>query len=107
MVAILRTLAAIAYKCERSTKQMLEDPANFFVVDLATSASESTGIPVAVQITACFFLACCFLALDDSTEGKSVSNSESADILQKRSFLTMIDSRIGLNRFTEFLKKPW
>jgi chromosome segregation ATPase len=111
LVSILRLLACIASDCERAAKQMLDDPANLFVVDLATAASESAGVPALVQTAACMFLGCCFEALPvsnvsppPSTNG--VVNSADDSILNRKSFLSMIDGRIGLNRFTDILKRP-
>ena len=92
---------------------MLEDPANLFVVDLATVASESAGVPVLVQVVACLFLGCCFEALPSTTPSTEHSTSSGGSIgddpsslLNRKSFLSMIDSRIGLSRFTDILKKP-
>ena len=44
--AVLRMLSAIVAGCERATNQLMEDPANLFVVDLATIGSESAGVPL-------------------------------------------------------------
>lgn len=91
---------------------MFEDPSNLFVVDLATSASEVAGVPPAVQVMACLFLGCCCLGFpseqhdDNKKESTATAQGNESSILQRRPFLSMIDSRIGLNRFTETLKKP-
>lgn len=86
---------------------MFEDPANLFVVDLATSSSESAGVPSFVQVSACFFLGCCLLALPpDQPEADGNETASSGSVLKRKALLTVIDSRIGLNRFTETLKKP-
>jgi chromosome segregation ATPase len=111
LVSILRLLACIASDCERAAKQMLDDPANLFVVDLATAASESAGVPAQVQTAACMFLGCCFEALPVSNASpppstNGVVNSADDSILNRKSFLSMIDGRIGLNRFTDILKRP-
>lgn len=91
---------------------MLEDPANLFVLDLATAASESAGVPPLVQVAACLFLGCCFESLPGAAStpppsSNGTANGASEDsILNRKAFLGMIDSRIGLNRFTDILKKP-
>lgn len=89
---------------------MLEDPANLFVLDLATAASESAGVPPLVQVAACLFLGCCFESLPAAATTPPPSSNGSFggedSILNRKSFLGMIDSRIGLNRFTDILKKP-
>jgi hypothetical protein len=64
--------------------------------------SESAGASLTVQIAACFFLGTCFTALKDPVLPDS---SENIGLTQK-SFLTMIESRIGLTRFNELLKLP-
>ena len=56
--------------CSQSLVQMLDDPSNFFVVDLASTASENAGVSPLVQVAACLFLGTCFQALKDPTEGK-------------------------------------
>lgn len=115
-------LATVVCGCERATRMVFEDPSNLFVVDLATSSSESAGVPAMVQVSVCFFLACCLLALppeapESSEGGGNDSNGNTngsgsggggsgGGVLKRRAFLTVIDSRIGLNRFTETLKKP-
>ena len=86
--------------------KMLEDPANLFVVDLASLTL--------VQVAACLFLGC-FGALPVNTNtntppfsgssGSGIISTEDT-ILNRTSFLKMIDSRIGINRFTEILNKP-
>eukprot|EP01041_Mallomonas_annulata_P003424 gene3424-6795_t len=120
MTAILRMLSVAATECERAVKQMLEDPSNLFVIDLATAASEGAGVPPAVQILSCLFLGCCLNALPkDSSSSQSgqgqghqqqygYSNKNTMDdiSLSQKSIITMIDSRIGLTRFTDMLKRP-
>ena len=100
---------------------MLDDPSNLFVVDLATVTSESSGIPSFVQVVSCLYLGTCFEALAASeqessnniknTAGplsavKSKSTDDSISRLTQKSLLKMIDSRIGLTRFTDILKRP-
>jgi chromosome segregation ATPase len=64
-------------------------------------------VPAYVQVSACFFLACCLLALPaKSSDQEGASEGVSSSALKRKSFLTVIDSKIGLNRFTETLKKP-
>lgn len=41
--------------------QLLEDPSNFFVVDLATTMSESAGVPQIVQVGALIITLLCFI----------------------------------------------
>lgn len=104
MLSLFRMLAIISNGCERATKQMLEDPSNLFVIDLATSVSESKGISKGLQSMACLFMGSAFLSfplLDDS--GQKISNNTN---LSRKSLLTMVDSRIGLTNFTDLLKNP-
>ncbi|RYH30491.1 hypothetical protein EON65_04975 [archaeon] len=103
LTCLLQLLAVIASGCERAVAQMFDDPANLFVVDLATSSSELAGVPAPVQLSVCFFLGCCFTALP---KDKKDSEADSGSILQRKTFLAMIDSKVGLNRFTEILKRP-
>ena len=51
----------------------------------------------------CFFLGTCFIALvDPPLPGGSIDNAnESSAHLNRKSFISMIDARIGLNRFLE------
>jgi hypothetical protein len=87
---------------------VLEDPSNLFVLDLATTASESAGVPPVAQTVSCLFLGCCFLALSDLPDDNgSVADGDGVTdgLIHKRMFIGMIDSRIGLSRFTESLKK--
>lgn len=111
LIAVLRLLSVVSTGCERAANLMLEDPANLFVVDLASEASESAGVPVAVQVMSCLFLGCCFLSLPEpppqqSDRGVISPVPQDDTVVNKRTFLSMIDSRIGLNRFTEMMKKP-
>ena len=41
--------------------KLLEDPSNFFVVDLATTMSESAGVPQIVQVGALIITLLCFI----------------------------------------------
>ena len=102
IVALLRMLASSCCDCERSSKLILSDPSNLFVVDFATSGSENAGVPAAVQIMSCLFLGCVFLTLPSA----DLSSSDQQTILSRKGFLGMIDSRIGLNRFTDLLRRP-
>jgi chromosome segregation ATPase len=109
VACILQLLATVVTGCERATRQLFEDPSNLFVVDLATSSSEIAGVPPLVQVLACLFLGCCctgFPVAEKSTEGFTNHASPDNSIFSRRAFLSMIDSRIGLNRFNETLKKP-
>eukprot|EP01038_Epipyxis_sp_PR26KG_P004912 gene4912-6875_t len=107
LIALLRLLSSVASGCERAVRQMLEDPANLFVVDLASVASESAGVPPIVQISACFFLGCCFEAFPEvSADSNQTEKENDSVLLNRKSFLQMIDSKIGLSRFSELLKKP-
>ena len=108
LISILRLLSTVVCGCERAAKQVLEDPSNLFVLDLATTASESAGVPPVAQTVSCLFLGCCFLALSELSDenGSAVDGDGVADgLIHKRMFIGMIDSRIGLSRFTESLKK--
>lgn len=110
LISILRLLATVVCGCERAAKLVLDDPSNLFVLDLATPASESAGVPPIAQTASCLFLGCCFLALqDESSPGESKAGAKSdseASLINKKLFISMIDSRIGLSRFTELLKRP-
>ena len=102
-IALLKMLSTSTFKCERAARQLLDDPANLFVLDMATTASEVAGMPQAMQSAACLFLGTCYDALQES-EGQS--NGEDEGLLSQASLLRMIDGRIGLTRFTELLKAP-
>mmetsp|Transcript_17076 Transcript_17076/g.23468 ORF Transcript_17076/g.23468 Transcript_17076/m.23468 type:complete len:534 (-) Transcript_17076:124-1725(-) len=108
LVAILRLLSTMVCGCERATKLVLEDPANLFVLVLATAESESAGVPPIAQTVSCLFLGCCFLALKDAAaeEASGDPSNVSGGLINKRMFISMIDSRIGFSRFTDLLKKP-
>jgi hypothetical protein len=106
LVAILRLLSGIVSGCDVAARQMLDDPSNFFVVDLATTMSESAGTPLVVQVAACFFLGTCFTALKDPLKDSAPPDSNEITGLTQKSFLNMIESRIGLTRFNEILKLP-
>ena len=88
--------------------QILDDPTNFFVLDFCTLMSESAGTPATTQISSCFFLGTCFIALVDPPlpDGSVDNANESSAHLNRKSFISMIDARIGLNRFLEVLKRP-
>ena len=86
---------------------MLEDPANFYVVDLASRSSESAGVPEGMQVACCLFLGTCFdsfpaLSPDDPTGTEHAAKN----LLSRSSMLQMIDAKIGLSRFSELLKRP-
>lgn len=125
LIALLRLLSTAASGCERAAKQVIEillllilfvinlhslqlldDPANLFVVDLATVSSESAGISPIVQVASSFFLGCCLQALPEPVEGDSTAAADSDGSISRRSFLAMIDGKIGLSRFSELLKRP-
>jgi chromosome segregation ATPase len=112
IIAILQLLSIIACDCERATHQMFEDPSNLFVVDLATASSELAGVPSAVQAMACLFLGCCFCGFPDEKppDSSSSANPPAADgngsLFSRRSFISMIENKITINRFLETLKKP-
>ena len=59
----------------------------------------------AIQVAACFFLGSCFTALKDIPQTEGAAEDQSNHLTQ-RSFLSMIDSRIGLTRFVEMLRRP-
>ena len=77
-------------------------PHLFFVLDLATAASEGAGVPASVQVAASLFLGTCFQALKDGSDGRA----EEGGALTRRSLLAMIDGRVGLNRLNELLRRP-
>lgn len=108
LLALLRVLASAASGCERAARQILDDPSNLFILDLATVASENAGVSTSIQVMSCLFLGACFLALPDvpASDNQDISSAPQDERLTRRSFLGMIDSRIGLTRFMEILKRP-
>jgi hypothetical protein len=109
ILSLFTMLAIVSSGCERATKQMLEDPSNLFVIDLATSVSEAKGIPMGLQSMACLFLGCAFLSfplLDSTKELELGYGSINNSNLSRKSLLKMVDSRIGLTNFTDLLKNP-
>ena len=111
-ISLIRLLGAITSNCDAAARQCFEDPSNFFLMDLASVGSDSLGVSSKIQTIVCFFLGNCFAALQDpiststssSTEGSSTQDSTL--LLNKKSFLTVIDTRIGLTRFNELLRRP-
>ncbi len=104
VTAILRLLASSCQDNERAVRHLFEDPLLFFVLDLTTSGSESAGVPLGVQVMACFFLGISFLAISNNIN--SSNSNENSFIHSRTSFLNMIDNRIGLNRFIDILRRP-
>lgn len=101
-VSLLRALSSAVFSCDKAARILLDDPANLNILDIATTASESAGVPKPVQISACLFLGACYHALnDDTNEREKLSGG-----ISKAALLSMIDGRIGLPRFTELLKLP-
>ena len=105
LTSLLRFVSVAVADCDRAVRQILEDPSNLFVFDLPTTTSETSGVPLIVQTIASFFLGICFLSLKDSAKDQN-QPTELEEQLSQRSFLLMIDNRIGLTRFTEILKRP-
>lgn len=101
VITLLRLLASIAANCEHVTKQLFEDPSNLFVLDLASINSENAGVSPLIQIASCFLLGCCYQSLSCD-----IDSNHSNDLLTPKAFLGMIDSRVGLQRFTNILKRP-
>ena len=60
---------------------------------------------ISIQVSACLFLGACFIALTDPVVPEGASAGESMQ-LTRNSFLIMVDTRVGLNRFLEVLKRP-
>lgn len=77
---------------------MLDDPTNLFVLELASPASDAAGVTASTQTLCCLFLGSCLLALSQD------DNSTSS--LAPDKFLQAIDSKIGLTRFLDLLKRP-
>lgn len=98
-------LGAITSGCDAAARQSFEDPSNFFLMDLASVGSDTLGVSSTIQTCVCFFLGCCFAALEDPilSEGSGVRDST---LLNRKSFLSVIDTRIGLTRFNELLRRP-
>lgn len=107
LVSLLRLLATISCNCQVVAKHILDDPSNLFVLDLASTSSENTGVSSIVQIASTFFIGCCFKALQSNGSIQQSDNEEVDDILKSsKAFIKMIDSRIGLQRFNDILKRP-
>ena len=114
-ISLIRLLGAITSNCDAAARQCFEDPSNFFLMDLASVGSDSLGVSSTIQTSVCFFLGNCFAALQDpiSTSNSSSSSTEgsrtqdSTLLLNKKSFLSVIDTRIGLTRFNELLRRPF
>jgi hypothetical protein len=104
-IALIRLLGAITSGCDAAARQSFEDPSNFFLMDLASAGSDTLGVSSTIQTCVCFFLGCCFAALEDPilSEGSGVRDST---LLNRKSFLSVIDTRIGLTRFNELLRRP-
>lgn len=100
-VSLLRALSSAVFSCDKAARILLDDPANLFILDIASTASESAGVPKPVQISASLFVGACYHALHDELEQEQQSGG-----ISKAALLSMIDSRIGLQRFTELLKLP-
>jgi chromosome segregation ATPase len=79
--------------------KMLEDPSNLFVVELASRSSENAGVSQHMQVMCCLFLGCIF-------ESFPKSDSAGSEGLSRNSVLGMIDSKIGLSRFSDLIKLP-
>jgi chromosome segregation ATPase len=80
--------------------QMLEDPSNLFVVELASQSSENAGVSQHLQVMCCLFLGCVFESFAESP------TSTEPDSLSRNSILAMIDAKIGLSRFSDLIKIP-
>jgi chromosome segregation ATPase len=127
VTALLRMLAVAATECDAVTmqvtqlfrvnvsthitaEQIFEDPANFFVIDLCSSVSEVAGIAPLVQTMACMFLGSCYMSLgapaDKKKHKKMLPEEVDHGRLTQSKLLGMIDSKVGLSRFTEILRKP-
>lgn len=74
-------------------------------MDLASVGSDTLGVSSTIQTCVCFFLGCCFAALEDPilSEGSGIRDST---LLNRKSFLSVIDTKIGLTRFNELLRRP-
>lgn len=94
--------------------QMLENPSNLFVVDLAVLATseDSSATLHDAHSYACFFLGTCLQALPDvasadvgEANGGSSRDGEPAFHVSRKLLLDIIDTKIGLTRFTDVLKR--
>lgn len=110
-VSLLRLLCAAGAACETSCRLMLENPSNLFVVDLAVLATgeESSYVLYDVHSYSCFFLGTCLQSLPDTqsvAEG-AVRRDEGEQVfhVSRKMLLDVIDSKIGLTRFTDVLKR--
>ena len=80
--------------------QILENPSNLFVIDLASKNSENAGVPQSLQIECCFLLGCVFEAFCE------IPSLDDPNALSRGMILDMIDSKIGLTRFNNLIKIP-
>ena len=60
---------------------------------------------ITFQVAACLFLGSCFTALKDPNQTEGHPEDQSNHLTQF-SFLSMLDSRVGLTRFVDMLRKP-
>ena len=109
-ISIIRLLGAITSNCDAAARQCFDDPSNFFLMDLASVGSDSLGVSSTIQTVVCFFVGNCFAALQDpistSTSMEGSCTQDPTLLLNKKSFLSVIDTRIGLTRFNELLRRP-
>lgn len=110
-ISLIRLLGAITSNCDAAARQCFDDPSNFFLMDLASVGSDSLGVSSSIQTIVCFFVGNCFAALQDqtstSTSMEGTITQDSTLLLNKKSFLSVIDTRIGLTRFNELLRRPF
>ena len=102
VVALLSLMSVAVSGCTQAVQELLRDPSNLFVVDLASEASEVAGVAPAVQISSCLFLSSCCNALPPAAESRTVLD----DKLDRCAFLGIINARLTLKRFSEILRSP-
>ena len=104
LVALLSLLSVAVSGCTQAAQQLLRDPSNLFVVDLASEASELAGVAPVVRISSCLFLSACCNAFPPA--GGTTPSDD--DALDRNSFLGIINARFfcTLKRFSEILRSP-
>jgi chromosome segregation ATPase len=81
----------------------LENPSNLFISDLAAQCNpDDSKVVFDVQSYACLFLGSCFQALPDQP---AATRTDKAFSISKKALLDIIDSKVGLSRFIDVLKR--
>lgn len=82
----------------------MENPSNLFIADLASQSNpDDSRVIFDVQSYACLLLGACFQGL--SEQAPAVRPDKAAFSVSKKALLDIIDSKVGLSRFIDILKK--